>query len=106
MAKSREEDERAEGQAPEGNGDGGPRRAGGRTIARWKAQAHNDLPAEASAVDVAGAINKLAREGGADYVCTAAQVAKWREAGTWPPTEHAAPETAPAPEGEGYGIVV
>lgn len=104
MAKSREEDG-GEAQAPEANGDGGHRRAGGRTIARWKAKAHDDLPTEASDVDVATAINRLAREEGADYACTAAQVAKWREAGTWPPAEHA-PETAPAPEGEGHGIVV
>jgi hypothetical protein len=115
MAKSRGQEEekgRTEEQAQEGNGDD-RRKAGGRTIARWKAQAHADLSPEAGDEEVAAFIGRLAREEGYDYDCDAEQVGKWRNNGTWPPPsqesaqrEDAEPSPADPSQREGYGLVV
>jgi hypothetical protein len=115
MAKSRgHEGERdaTEEQAHEGNGEG-KRRAGGRTIARWKGLAHEKHP-DAGDEEIAGCISRLALDEGYDYDCDAEQVAKWRDAGTWPPAQAAsddAQQDAPPDEAapalkDGYGIAV
>src|SRR5262245_29927380 len=97
MAKTRGQDDDT-GDLPderpgEGNGDQGQRKPGGRTIARCKALAHKDVP-QGSDEEVAACISLVAEQEGYDYVCSAAQVAKWRENDTWPPATPA-PESAP-----------
>jgi hypothetical protein len=101
MAKHRGQDDGDRDDEPQpGDGEEGPRKPGGRTIGRWKVQAHKDLP-EASDEQIAARIRKIAEsEGFADYDCSAAQVAEWRE------KDARRPAALPTPDEEGYGIVV
>jgi len=84
MAKSRGQDEdnnarHDQAEQQPSKGEDGHRRAGGRTIGRWKAQAHKDLP-EGSDEQVAALVNQYAAEDGfAEYECLAPAVPPWRE---------------------------
>jgi hypothetical protein len=55
------------------------KRAGGRTIARWKQQVFAELP-EGNDQQIAERMNQIAHEEGYDYRCSPAAIARWRQA--------------------------
>src|SRR5262245_46880343 len=69
---------RAGGDADDNAAAGKRKQPGGRTIARWKAQAAKELP-EGTDEQVAARLRRIAEEEGFEYDCTAATVARWRE---------------------------
>ena len=96
---SRREEPNTQVQRPEDTEE--PKRAGGRTIARWKQEVFKELP-NGSDEEIAQRLNELAQEEGYAYRCSATAVARWRE-------EYATPSvTAQAqPQGqEGPAIVM
>jgi hypothetical protein len=107
MAKKREPDDDSDGverrersgilQGPSDNGED-PKRAGGRTIARWKQLVFQQLPGGTDQ-EIADRLNEIAHEEGYDYHCSPHAVARWREA-------EAASQAAPvAEEGIGYAVL-
>jgi hypothetical protein len=86
------------GPSPGPGDDEEPKRAGGRTIARWKQMVFQQLPAGTDQ-EIADRLNEIAHEEGYDYHCSPQAVARWREA-------EAASQAAPqAEEGIAYAVL-
>ncbi len=78
------------------------RRAGGRTIARWKQAVFKEMPA-GSDEQIAERLTQLARQEGFDYTCTPEAVARWRQADAAP---HSPSPARQESQEEGHAIVV